>query len=830
MAAVCIAWCHLLAPTSTPTDIWQSRPTGGPPVFSSKYTAQEISGVPLETVRLRYELVVEGGAGPREHAAVFDDATFTLASGIATLAGRTLRSALLSRTGVHFSELLEGLGFCTGVFRFSPDRLWLRGYLHYGPDVHDLRRCEVMGAVRDQTFDLETQTGKRATLTVGYSGGSVREAPTQRIELDGTDISRRATLEHVPGTGVRLHIRHGPIPPGAKPDWLMGGSLSLDLGTTSGTGIAQIFSVPEVRSRPERWTASGAPAVGDQPLVGIPPTPPNPILSVQALAICSLAGAEAASQALIQANMLWCMEQTWIDAFFPSKSGPSRPDLSPEFSRMDAVDQDCEWYNTRFAAGMLGVAVDDAIHKLSASDRLTLDYYLTNQIALDPAYTRQTQAIATQAATTACPALQLYVADWQQNGTNWGQLFLDYLDQPPQLSSMVNTLLTQPEGGMAQLDDYATILTVFDPTGGLASTYYNNVILAFTGTLALQADFTQDTSLQDWLPDYINDFINNYYTGKTRPADPGADQTAFDIAEDLYQATVAFGPAPQLAQKIVAAAQTLSGQPMGQQAQGLVEALNGKGAKCMFSVLLACGLVCSIYALTNWDSLPPDQQATAVVNLVGVVYGIGQAVPDIIDITAWATEGLAAKLQPAMAEPAVLELLEVTEQSLLISGPKLPTTFFGWLAPRFDSLTKTLNSAGTKVAAFFKIEIVANIIKVASAVLAAAGFAISVWTLVSDLNSDSDGVNVAFDTAQAALSFVVLACAIGAFIPVVDVVLAIVGIAAAMIAGVLAVAQFLYNLINKQPTPAENYIKDVVQPLIATLTPPPAGWSPPQTT
>jgi hypothetical protein len=796
-------------------------------VLSSTYTAQEISGVPLETVRLRYELIVDSGAGPREHGTIFDGATFTLASGIATLAGRTLRSALLSRTGVHWAESLEGLGFCTGVFRFSPDRLWLRGYLQYGPDVHDLRRCEVMAAVRDQTFDLETQTGKRATLTVGYSGGSVREAPTQRIKLDGADISRRATLEHVPGTGVRLHIRQRLIPSGAKPDWLMGGSLSLDLGTASGMGIAQVASVAEAHSRPERWTARGALAVADQPQVGVPP--PNPRLSVEVLATCSLAGAEAASQALIKQNMLWCMEQTWVDAFFPPKNGPTRPDLSSQFSRMNAVDQDCEWYNTRFAAGMLGVALDDELHKLSSSDRLTLDYYLTNQIALDPAYTRQTAAIATLAATTACPILALYVNDWQQNGTDWGQQFSDYLNQPGQLSSIVNMILTQPEGGMAQLDDYATTLSVFDPTGALASTYYSNVILALTGTMALQADFTQDGSLPDWLPDYIDAFIQNYYTGKTRPADPGADQTAFDIAEDLYQGSVALGSVPQMVQQIIALAQPYSGQDPGVQAQGILQGLNGKLAKSLFSLVLVAGIVASIYAITNWDSLPPDQQAVVVVNLAAVIYNVGMAVPDIINAAEWATAGLAAQLQPAMASAGVMNALEATEETLLIPRPQLTTGFFGWLSTKFNSATKSINYAGTRVAALFANRAFQIIMKGVSALLAAAAFAISVWTLVSDVETGADGVNIALDSAQTVLGFVILACSIGALIPGVDIVVAIIGIAAAMIAAVLAAVQFLYNVINPQPGPAENYIKYVVEPLIATLPSAPAGWSPPQT-
>jgi hypothetical protein len=138
--------------------------------------------------------------------------------------------------------------------------------------------------------------------------------------------------------------------------------------------------------------------------------------------------------------------------------------------------------------------------------------------------------------------------------------------------------------------------------------------------------------------------------------------------------------------------------------------------------------------------------------------------------------------------------------------------------------------AGTQVANFFKIEVVANIVKGISVVLAAAAFAVSVWTLVSDVKSGADGVNVAFDSAQTVLGFVVMACAFGVLIPGVDVVAVIVGAAAALIAALLAAAQFIYNLVSPQPTPAENYLKFVVQPLIATLPAPPAGWTSPQTT
>ena len=94
-------------------------------------------------------------------------------------------------------------------------------------------------------------------------------------------------------------------------------------------------------------------------------------LTVEQLAGCDLSGSEAASQNLIQENMIWCLDQQWVDAFFPAGKGepPSRPDFTSQFARMNGVDKDCEWYNMRFAAGFLGLSLDDKAHKLKAADR-----------------------------------------------------------------------------------------------------------------------------------------------------------------------------------------------------------------------------------------------------------------------------------------------------------------------------------------------------------------------------------------------------------------------------------------------------------------------------
>ena len=114
---------------------------------------------------------------------------------------------------------------------------------------------------------------------------------------------------------------------------------------------------------------------------------------------------------------------------------------------------------------------------------------------------------------TASPTLQTYVTDAQVNGTNWGEQLSDYLNAPEQLASIGQQVLSNPEGGMAQIDDYATLLTVFDETGAFGTTYYNNVVTSLTAMLALTGDISQDSSLPAWLPDYIDAFIQAYRNG-----------------------------------------------------------------------------------------------------------------------------------------------------------------------------------------------------------------------------------------------------------------------------------------------------------------------------
>ena len=88
-------------------------------------------------------------------------------------------------------------------------------------DSKQVARYEVMGAVRKQEFSVETASGKRALLSIGYSGGSTRTAPTQSIECDGRDLSDRARLEHRPGTGLRLHIEERAVSPGDDAQWFL---------------------------------------------------------------------------------------------------------------------------------------------------------------------------------------------------------------------------------------------------------------------------------------------------------------------------------------------------------------------------------------------------------------------------------------------------------------------------------------------------------------------------------------------------------------------------------------------------------------------------------
>lgn len=798
-------------------------------MITNKFSDQEISGVPLACLRLRYELSVEIPSNLQEECPLFHGDSFTLVDGMATLAAHPLCSAHLSRTGVHWNESVPGKGFWSGVFRFSPDRLWFRGFLHYGPNAANLTRYEVMGLVRNHDFSLETASGKRSVLSIGYARGSVRTAPHQHIELDGFDITNRATLEHIPGSGLSLRIGKRRNRGHAPDDWLSSGSMNLDLGFSKGMGVIHVNNPTQTQSFPECWSATGSTAVAfDHPTPVPGPGDPDS-LTVNILAQCDLSGAEAQSQSLIRQNLLWSIEQNWVDAFFPSQNNqPSRPDLAGQIARMTVVDQDCEWYNFRFAPAYLGLAIEDASPTLSPSDKLKLQYYLASQICLEAAYTRQTGAIATMAAIQASSTLAQFVNDTTHAPNYWGQALYTYLTAPAQLSSLINTINSNPEPGMAQLDDYATLLTVFDETGELASNYYNQVLLALTALLSLDADASQDPDMPVWLPDYLGAFIQNYFTGKVRPSDPGG-AAAFDIAEEIYYASQAAGSLGQLGTQFWTTLRTAQGAGMAEQARAIAQGPS-RLTRSAYTILLALGLIASIYALTNWDSLPAATQAAAVVNLAGVVYSVIVILPDISQLAAYTASVFASRCQQALTASEALGGLEALENTLLIARPTLTQKLFEWLSSKFSSATRTLSLTGTRIATLFGTTKAQVVIRGVGGVFAAASFAVSVWILVNDIQTGTGvvgAINIAFDAVQVALSLVMLACAIGTLIPIVDIVTSIVGIAAAAVSALLAIAQTLFNWFTQPPSPAELYMSGPVANLLQTLPTPPAGWTPP---
>jgi hypothetical protein len=513
----------------------------------------------------------------------------------------------------------------------------------------------------------------------------------------------------------------------------------------------------------------------------------------------------------------------------PGKDGqPSRPDFTSQFARMNVIDKDCEWYNMRFAAGFLGLSLDDKMHKLNAANRLRLEYYLGNQIALDPAYTRQTQAVATLAAVTASPVLQQYVADAQTNGTDWGQQLSDYLNAPEQLASIAQQVLSNAEGGMAQIDDYATLLTVFDETGALGTAYYNNVVTSLSAMLALTGDISQDSSLPAWMPDYIDAFVEAYRNGGNRPIEAGPDQTAFDIAEELYEASQTLGNSANLAKLIYTNLQKNPGISLGEQAEEVAAASSTQVtlSKSLYSVFLAAGLVMSIYALANWDELEQDEQAAAMTNLAGVIYSVGANAPDILTGAAWVTSKLNTEIELALEARNTIELVEVFQLRAGLPRPTLFTRFLTWLKPLGQSGQNAFNTAGTRIGTFFKAY--PRILNGLGAVISAAALGISIWSLVADVQSGAGAAIIVFDSIQVVLGAVMVVCAVLSVIPVLDFVTGVIGAATAIISALLAAAQFLWNWFNPPSDPVGDFFNALVNPLVAILPDPPAGWAPAQ--
>ncbi len=795
--------------------------------MASKLSAQEISGAPLRRIALVYDLQVFPSAEPARPEERYAGKTLVLARGTAVLAGRTLRSAHLSRTGLHWSER-DGEGGWTGVLRFSPDRLSCRGWFALDPGSPNTARFEVIALARPVEYELADDDGGRSTLAVGYTGGSLRTAPSLHVLLDGADVSRRAVLAHVPGSGLRLSFPAPP--PGARPpapaDWLHGGMLHLDLGGRSALGSVQRAAV-DSQPAPLTWTATRTtPLPEPAPSSGNGGSIAEDAMSVEELAHCDLSQADQFGQQLVQQNMLWAIEQQWIDAFFPSPS-PSRPDFTGQNDVMASIDVDCEWYNQQFAPAYLAIGLNSAPggFNLSSDQQLKLDYYLNVTLGLDIAYNRQAQAVAIQAAEKASPTFAQYVAD---DSEQWAVELYTYLTDPNRLDHFINHVKTDPEPGMAQLADYATMLTALDPDGTYAQQFYNTVTGALTVSISIEADFAADTDLPVWLPNYIDEFIATFYTGKSRPSDPGA-QAVYDIAGAYDAGISAEGDVDQLVSAISVAARTLppaTPENLGVRSQMLATDLRinenwVQATTGVASLLMAQGLYASIRAIGNWSELQPSEQATTITNLVSLMKSTIESLPDVASFAAWAASGFGtAVVRAYMRANNIATLME----AFAALSDNVFLTFVGWLSTAFNKASKTFTTAGTALGELFTGA--STLIKSIGPVLSTAAFGLSIWTLVTDIQSDAGAINIAFDVAQTALSGIVIVCLAFELIPGVDVVTTIIAAAAALAGAVLAFAQYVFNLFTEPESSADTYLNSVVSPLIDSLVPPPTGWQP----
>jgi hypothetical protein len=334
--------------------------------------------------------------------------------------------------------------------------------------------------------------------------------------------------------------------------------------------------------------------------------------------------------------------------------------------------------------------------------------------------------------------------------------------------------------------------------------------------------------LPAWLPDYIDAFIQAYRNDGVRPAQAGPAQTAFDIAEELYEASLSLGSSANLATLIYTNLQKKPGISLGQQAEAVAEATSGQVtlSKSLYSVFLAAGVVMSILALADWDDLESDQQAAAMTSLAGVIYNVGTIAPDILTRAAWVTSKLNTEIQLALDARNTFELLELTQLRSGLPRPTLFTRFLTWLKPLGQTGQNAFNTAGTSVGRFFKAY--PRIINGLGAVISAAALGISIWSLVADIQSGAGTATVVFDSIQVALGVVMVVCAVLSVIPVLDFVTGVIGVATAIVSALLAAAQFLYNLLNPPSDPVGDFFNKLVKPLVAVLPDPPAGWAPAQ--
>ena len=563
-------------------------------------------------------------------------------------------------------------------------------------------------------------------------------------------------------------------------------------------------------------------------------------LNPQNLAQQDISDIEADSQAAFLQNLTWSLEPSWSTAFLPSA-----PDFSSDANRVGLVDQDAEWYNSTYAPAFIGYALssDSSIeskYKLDEQNMSRVAYFLSDDLACDGSYLRQSNASMIPAAIAATQKVSPNLGDYINDASNppgyWADQLLSYLTTPSQLQLIYdaapdttgNMQAQELQNVMQTVNANATLLTVLDPSGIHADEYYNAVYAAMFGGLLQNVTVSQDpTFYQTWLTEFLTQFIAVYNASTTQPPTDPTQLATWSAGEDFQKVAEGLGSVDVLATSIAQAfANSGTTTSLALIAPGAAQSFTnatyeqspeaGLIAGKYFLVFATAGLfINGLAGLEDLASLSPEQLTSSVNTLVGVMSQLMDLVPDILNLGKWMFSQ--AQLFLAIVNNAIFSDLSAVTK-LFVGTNSGAGSVLSWMKTKVQGSggATTINTSGTAFSTIMRN--VANVGKYVGAMVGVIAFGITVWQLATDIVDGAGAFVIVLDIASAAFAFAGAAASIAGIL-VESIIPAIVGAAAAL-GGIVvgAIAQLFQD--PPPPNPVDEYLENLATPFANALPDP----------
>ncbi|MEM7181977.1 MAG: hypothetical protein AAF518_13755 [Spirochaetota bacterium] len=513
------------------------------------------------------------------------------------------------------------------------------------------------------------------------------------------------------------------------------------------------------------------------------------------------------SNSMLVENMKWAIgqdekEKQWLPDLFAQ----TVPVLSTK--RSDLISQDLDWYQQKFSKAYLSKGLDSIKGKNQPTPQLDkeqlekLDNYLKVGLGKSEAYNKQMNGIYLEAYISVRPRLRTYIND---GGEKWAEKFFQAITTPAQINLIVNRVLTSHE--MTPASNFAAVLRALQPNGDFAEHYQRMIMSRILMQYSSKTTIKDEKWTMEWMPEALKAFVDKYSsaTGEHK-----------EIADALEQAEQQFENWTSLAQEFTSLMIEIKGKSIIQQSESAAAAFSrkypklAKAAKGLYFIAWVGGVFGVISSFLGWKDLSTEEKISTIAGSVGLVGTISEMVMGIFSERI--TFDIWKKINQAVSEGAVLDettlLLAKTDETYLQKA-------LDAMDGVFDKETKTIIAKGTRWQKIFSGA--SKVIAVIGVVITAVVTVISTITFINDIKKGRV-TKAVLDGIMMVSNFAILVCSV--------VQLFVESVVAAFASAIFSIIGLVITIIGlfipepKEPTPADNFMKDVAIPFVNGLPDP----------